>query len=88
MATSGAGTAVVILGRQHDDRQAGRDQRVDEPRARRTGAAAAPVKIRIASALTKPTITLRGTNRISFATPEQAQARSAERPARSTVAIR
>ena len=29
------------------------------------------MKIRIASALTKPTITLRGTNRISLATPSE-----------------
>ncbi len=45
------------------------------------------VKIRIASALTNPTITDRGTNRISFAAPSPPRI-SWKIPPRRTVAIR
>jgi hypothetical protein len=44
-------------------------------------------KIRMASALTKPTMTLRGTNRISRATPRPPRI-SCRTPARITAAIR
>ena len=44
-------------------------------------------KMRIASALTKPVITLRGMNRISFATPSSAST-ICSAPARSTVAMK
>ncbi len=45
------------------------------------------MKIRIARALTKPTITERGTNRISFATP-RAPSRIWNTPARMTAATK
>ena len=43
--------------------------------------------MRMASAFTEPTITLRGTNRISFATPSRLST-ICSTPASSTVAIR
>ena len=45
------------------------------------------MKIRIARALTKPTITERGMNRMSFATPERSKD-DLERAAEKTVAMR
>ena len=45
------------------------------------------MKMRIASALTKPTMTLRGMNRMSLATPKTAR-RIWKTPARSTVAMK
>ncbi|CAM5727751.1 hypothetical protein SBADM41S_10287 [Streptomyces badius] len=45
------------------------------------------MKIRMASALTKPTITERGMNRISFATPS-APRTTWKTPARMTAAMR
>ena len=46
------------------------------------------MKIRMARALTKPTITERGTNRISFATPSGAERRPGRPRPRMTVATR
>ena len=63
------------------------DQGVDHPRARRRRCGTCARKIRIASALTKPTMTLRGTNRISRAAPTAASA-TWIRPPRITAAIR
>ncbi len=45
------------------------------------------MKMRMASALTNPTITCRGMNRMSFATPTAAS-RICRTPARTTVAMR
>ena len=45
------------------------------------------MKIKIASALTNPTMTLRGMKRINFATPRRLNT-ICRRPARRTVAIR
>jgi hypothetical protein len=45
------------------------------------------MKMRIASALTNPTITLRGMNRMSFATPRRPRA-TWNIPARMTVAMK
>lgn len=86
IATSGAGTAVVSLGS---------NTLIASPAATigytnhgtptRCGTCAE--KMRIASALTNPTITLRGTNRISLATPSRPST-ICRTPASNTVAIR
>ena len=87
IATSGAGTALVSRGSRTRSRDADGDERVDRATARRSGAGTWARKIRIARALTKPTITERGMNRISLATPNTPSTIWMT-PARMTVAIR
>ena len=86
MATSGAGIAVVSLGSATITRMpTATIGYTSHGTPSRCGIW--DRKIRMASALTKPTMTLRGTNRITLATPRPPST-SCSSPARITAAIR